>query len=238
MKRLRNRYSRGPVGLPGVLVLAGVALLWQLWPDVPKSARGGREQPAMLYAYIRHMPERGTLREKPDLFGMLSPVGFRMPGDDGGIPVAPPPERKPARPVLIRKPDGLSGGGHTPLPPLDTLAREELVSYDPFWQDEPVFSNVVAGKSAVGMVLSESLIKAGMVIDKMQTIAPEEGRTGWLVVVSVSLCEDGRVDHVFVESGSGVTAIDQAVVRVVARAKTAEPPGKPVRGRVSVGFGR
>lgn len=238
MKRASHAYSRGPIGIPAALICIAAVSLWFLWPDPVGRSIGRRRQVPVVCAYVAGLPGLSGLRATPDLFSRVSPVGFHLEREDRGFPEAAPPRRTEPVSPLMRAETLPEERGRPPAGEAGRVALDELVTYRPFWQDAAVFADAVPKAPALHLAVSPRLRPHGLVLPELPAASRNGMPAQWDAVLSVSVGTDGRIEHVFVESGTGHAELDRAVVRAVGSAQATRPPEQRVEGWVTVSFGR
>jgi len=234
MPRRKSPYSGGSIGFPSVILAGAWAGLWLLWPPLDFTSTPARRLPDVRVSYVKFGAGQGSLYMKPYLFGLPSRVGFRFrfPEDDSGVPA------------------GLSGHcvNHSRLLDRDEAVVKkvavsdirgrsvELGEYRPHLEPVSAFSRKAAGEMRTLVMTSGELKDKGFQVPEFPEGVLKQFDKPWRVAVYVEIGNDGRVEHVFLESGNHDPAVDAAVVRHMHRGKLSRP-GTGCTGRVTVSFG-
>lgn len=224
------QYSRGPIGVPSVLVATAWVAIWMLWPsfDAAPDALGARRERATRVSY-------GVVRESlymsPILFARSTRVGFRAPetsrDDELALDAARPGPRMRFLHVPPPRPDFES----MRMDHVDSASEAKRVDgYRLVWKDEIGFAAVEFTNAVVvevyGALKSRAFEPAAL--DWPDGFAVQ----GPLQVEAfVNVAADGRAEDAFVERGSGDAGVDATVVRALERGR-AQPAGAAAFGRV------
>ena len=121
--------------------------------------------------------------------------------------------------------------------PVVMPVSNSLAGYRSQWPVERVFP--VAPEPAMRSIVEVSgeLRRRGFQPPVMALADIATSKRSWQVDLIVECGQDGRPEHVFLERGSGNSAIDSALVREMYGAKLAAT-GTPCAGRVSVSLSR
>ena len=212
------------------LTLGLWGLPWLVWPSGPRMGTARAQKAALKVQYLSDV--RG-------LDGSVwSPVLMQYPPksgpgtkDDlpGGIQgaamlVGPP---VPGEATLSAPPEPAAVAGRLP----ETNPRRDVFRLEPV--EEPAYAGSVHGAGA-GWVVEpmDGLAGRNFSAPELEKIAAPEGGAGWISACAhVELGADGSVEHVFLESLSGFTNVDQAVVRAL-RTGSGDPAARAAGGRV------
>jgi hypothetical protein len=115
----------------------------------------------------------------------------------------------------------------------DILAGD---SYRSRWDHAPVFSKGTTGEMQLGIELSPGLQSREFQAADLPAEAQKASRQPWQAVMQVEIGNDGRVEDVFLEGGSGNQALDAVLVQWAYRGKVSRA-GERCGGRVAVNFG-
>jgi hypothetical protein len=183
--------------------------------------------------YAQITPGDGRLASRPDDFIALGVIGHDG-RDDAKVPEqlisspprapmyldrSPPVEKGSRVFASVLTPDSCGAGASQPVMPITG-----------------VFQGQVDTNMQIVVVLSGELRKHGFQIPTFSLEPSRKVIGAWTVVVDVEVGEDGRTEHVFLESGCGDNGINDAAVKIVARGKTANP-GASCSGRVTINYG-
>jgi hypothetical protein len=100
----------------------------------------------------------------------------------------------------------------------------------------PVFKPAGAVKPGITVVISERLKTAGFGLHGLK-LDPDQNKSSWQIVLSVSLDKTGMVKDVFVEQGTGSRQLDDSIVSQIHAVKTGNASG-PVTGSISINRSR
>ncbi len=224
------RYSRGPIGIPTVMLAVVWVMIWALWPSSNVSSGTlGRRRPSRTEVFYGHAQE--SLYMSPVLFARATRVGFRAPEEateESGLFERDGEFRRlrflhvaPAEPDF----DGMRQR------PLLEGSSKQVDAYRPLWKDSAHFA---AGGEAERIVvnvrgqLRERAYRPGKI--ELPTALPAQDVQ---ISAFVEIGPSGVSEGVFLEKGSGNGALDAGVVRALERGR-AEAGNAPVSGRVSV----
>lgn len=230
-------YSRGFIDLPSVLIALAWFGLWLVWPLAEQSAKGrthGLGGPRV--AYVRFAAGEGNLYMEPDLFGRPSRIGFRLPEQREDVPVTVPDHRT-SLPRFLEWPSTLpaesTSADHELL---SDRASRQMGSYRPYRREEHVFSQKAGRDMRTLAEVSGELKKYGFLAPVFRVESVKQSDKPWLVVVYVEVSEDGRPEHVFLETKCDDQEINDMIVKAMYKGRLLRP-GKRCEGRVTVSFG-
>lgn len=235
MKRTRTTtYSRGVVGLTDVAVALLFVSLWVVWPagqyDGPKRAI----RTPVGIAYSKSVqPDRKAL-DQPDLFIVPS-----VPGPDSGADVRVPPELTvPAsmQPRLLERPDCAATASGDASPPGASLEFAAPERYEPSWEHRETFVRPAGTGPKLSFAVDGELRESGFLLPELQMLDGKGGAKPWMATFSVLLSDDGRVEQVWLESGTDDAKLNGLLLRAVGRGR-AERPGARRQGRVTLNYG-
>ncbi|MBT3295921.1 MAG: energy transducer TonB [Verrucomicrobia bacterium] len=224
------QYSRGPIGVPSVLLATAWVAIWMLWPslDADSEALGERRERATRVSY-------GVVRESlymsPLLFARSTRVGFRPPEASRDDEVALDAARPGPRTRVLHVPPPQPDFESMRMDHVDAASEAKRVDgYRLVWKDETRFA--VAESTNAVVVEVRGALKA-RAFDPAALDWPD----GFVVQgplqvdAFVNVSADGRAEDAFVERGSGDVSVDAAVVRALERGR-AQPADGAVFGRV------
>lgn len=230
MKLKRNKFSRGVVPVPSLLVAFGWLGIWLVWPMGTAGLRGV-ELPCTV-SVVDAADLEGSLY-RPDIF-LPSASGFSVQGDQSGAMDmlsgrANMPPRLLAREEAVPVVPDNTGALRPPMP------DEE--PYVPAFQDQPLFGKLGDGGLHLLTAVKGNLSECGFKIPDLAAVL--EGKTDrpWLVEIHVDLGSDGRVNHAFLMAGTQDAELNANLVRRMYFAE-AMPSGRECSGRVVISCGR
>jgi hypothetical protein len=232
MEWLRSIYLRSMAAIPPVLLAVCWLALWMVWPHGSRNAQEvrvrsgtrlsftGNEQAfnrAVVASDVAVIPSSATriLDDKDDLAILLfkqAAVAPKYLEETEGF------DRALAR----AKEDGAA-------------VVSGAAGYRPRWDVPPAFAARSAGPMELVVEAGPALKARGF---RLPEAPAETAKTvqGWQAVLQVECGPDGKVEHVFLEAGSGNPALDSVVVRWVGRGTLSTGTGS-CGGRVAVNFG-
>jgi len=234
--RRRNPFSRGVIGVPTVLIALAWLGLWALWPAADGSVVRDGNLPGARVSY-RRGAENGSLYRDPTIVAFPSRIGGG-PVDEQEGPAEARPWRPPRPPRFLESGlvPGAAGPAAQEVPARNGRARREQLTYEPLWLEAPVFSQAPAGGRRVGVEASAELRDRGFEVPGLAAEGAKWAETPWQVKVTVDIGEDGRPEHVFLETPCEHKEVNAAVVLMMYRGKL-KKAGSPCAGRVTVCFG-
>ncbi|MDP6525235.1 MAG: hypothetical protein QGI24_09615 [Kiritimatiellia bacterium] len=230
MKRKRNKFSRGIVPVPSLLIALGWLAIWLVWPMGVTSLRGV-ESPSTVSVLDASELEGSLYR--PDIF-LPSANGFNVHGDQSGT-VDMLSERKYLPPRLLTRDEAV------PVVPDNTSALRPSMAdeepYVPAFQDQPLFDKLSADGLHLLTAVRGNLSDCGFKIPDLAAVL--EGKTDrpWIVEIHVDLGSDGRVNHAFLMTGSQDAELNAKLVRRMHFAE-AMAVDRECSGRVVISCGR
>ena len=232
----RNPFSRGVIGVPTVLIALAWLGLWALWPSAEGSVVRGGSLPGARVSY-RRGAENGSLYRDPTIVAFPSRIGGG-PVDEQEGPAEARPWRPP-RPPRFLEPGpvpGAAGPEASAETALNRRALRERLAYEPLWPEAPVFSRSPAGDRRVRVEAAAELRDRGFEVPGLAAEGTKWAEPPWQVVVAVDIGEDGRPEHVFLETPCEHKEVNAAVVRMMYKGEL-KKAGSPCAGRVTVHFG-
>lgn len=228
----RYAYSRSPIGWPSLLVAVLWVGLWAIWPGwrrLPSDSVRRREGGLALYHaaigdwYVPftlngasdHAAFEDGVRGGVEELLELTPRAPRYLVSDEVVPASPTVPASGARGVLpaglrpMRVPTG-PGGPHK--------AETGLLAM------------------RLRVHTTGALKEQGFQIPDLTMETIRHDATAWSAVLHVETDQSGRVEHVFLERGTGDRPADTRLMGAVQRG-VASRPGGAARGRVKVSFG-
>jgi hypothetical protein len=232
MKARRKRISRWLSGLPAVLVGSLWLILAEAWPGrLPESQ--ARTRPSATRIYFRQTPpvEHGA---------ELMPLVFVQPPPKAGDLLAE------ESPEAVRV---LHGVGNNHLldrqVPADRSVPDRVPELSGLTNpaafrlaipDGRLFRGGSAAERGITVEVSPTLRDRGFRLPTLDASTLGNTNTAWQVILVVDGTQDGRVENVFLESGTADPAFNRALVQKISLDATLTP-GVPCRGRVVVSYG-
>ncbi len=230
-ERESYQYSRGPIGLPSVLLAMGWIVIWLLWPSLVPGT--GAQVPRRVSGVeVSYGVVEESLYMSPLLFARATRVGFRAPEEassDADL-LDLEPRSRTLRYLHVAPPAPDYGALRRQTP--EGVAVKQVDGYRPLWKDSADFETA-AGTNAVTVELSAPLRERGY---RPGGITWPEGAVELQrleIRAFVAVDADGMTEGVFLEQGSGHARVDADVVRALEKGKAAPGAGS-ASGRVSV----
>ena len=231
LERRRAKYSRGPIGVPSVLLMLGWTGLWLLWSSPGRTAWPARRASGTRFYHAFGAAQDARLLTHPFWTGLPAHEDSRAP--EHGVPEA-------AWSYQAGRPHYL---GRTDRSVRDADAGTavetggERAAYEPRWADQPAFGREPGVEPAVLVGLSPSLERCGYDVPALTIANFDEPDRSWQVQLYVECDGAGETKSVFLEQGSGVPGIDAELVRTMYGGR-ASRPAEGCRGRVKISFGK
>ena len=229
VKRLRNKYRGGLIGMPSLFVIVLWFAIWCLWSfdGIEGSKKRTPSDGRLICADI----ENGYACINPMDMIRTSYVATEMDGPSSVLINHYEPSFKPLeRTANLRA--STSVGLHRELGyGVDGLER----GYVPLWPDVPVFRNNIERSNTFILEMSGNLKKYGFYIPENIEKSLKIKASAWQVVVYVATDDNGHVEHVFIEKGADDPQVDQAVIRAMYRGRLVKE-GRRIEGDVTVSF--
>ncbi len=224
------QYSRGPIGLPSVLLALGWVAIWSLWPSAESSE--GHTQRKRGRTEVSYGVVEESLYMSPLLFARSTRVGFLAPEEasaDAELLDREPRSRN-VRFLHVAPPVPDFGGLRRRVD--DAVPLKQVDGYRPVWKDSAVFASVVS-TNAVTVDVRGPLQGRGYQPGEITWPEGVAELPQLEVEVFVAIDAEGKVESVFLEEGSGSPVVDANVVRAMERGRAAADVS-PVSGRVTV----
>ncbi|MBL7076313.1 MAG: hypothetical protein ISS31_02475 [Kiritimatiellae bacterium] len=225
------QYSRGPIGVPSVLLALAWVFIWLLWPsaDAEQTALGRRResQTEVSYGVVAE-----SLYMSPLLFARATRVGFRAPEEATGDVELLDREDKSRRLRFLHVAPSAPDFNGMKRHASDAVPVKQVDAYRPVWKDSANFE--ASGSTNRIMVdvrgaLRERGYKPGS-ITWPEDVSELQGAE---IEAFVGVDAEGMAEGVFLERASGHATLDANVVRALERG-TASAGTAPVSGRVTV----
>jgi hypothetical protein len=226
--------ARVVMAAPAILIGVGWVALWLLWPSAPTAKPRMRTTGSV--RFVGEIPVRSQSYFEHTGFGFPSRIGFgvmdqpsaeesvRIPANLSGVPR-----------FLEREPVSAGSPTGTVHENLDAKPDRQSLVYRPGWNEAPVFKAQVGVAPALCVRLSRALKERGFVPPTLSTNQLPAARDAWQVVLVVEVGNEGRPEHVFVESGCESPEINATIARLMYGGSV--PEGRPCSGRVWVWLG-
>ncbi|MDP6491315.1 MAG: hypothetical protein QGH42_11440 [Kiritimatiellia bacterium] len=224
------QYSRGPIGVPTVVLAAAWVVIWGLWPSFEvKSGAPGRRRPSR--TEVSYGVAQESLYMSPVLFARATRVGFRAPEETTEDTELLKHEGKSRRlrflHVAPTEPD-FEGMRQASL--LEE-ASKQVDAYHPLWKDSASFA--AAGERDRIVVDVRGQLRARAYRPAESEWPKEVPAQDVEIDAFVGIDATGVSEGVFLEKGSGNGVLDAGVVRALERGR-GDPGSAPVSGRVKV----
>jgi len=227
-----NAFSLRHAAVAVALTLALWILPWTIFSSKPPTAPARSQKGALRVKYLRSARELDGTMWSPVLIPLPTKYGFSLKADrQGGMQNTTAALRpQGAESALMQTPPTPAA---TPGALPDTNPRNTALSLEPV--EQPAYAGVVSMSGGEWRVESlDGLASRNFRAPALDAVKPPEGSGTWLsACASVELGADGRVEHVFLETSSGSTNVDQAVLRAL-RTGAGDPGGRVTSGRVRI----
>lgn len=233
MRNWKDFGRRSAAAGPAALVALGWVALWFLWPHgelAPHRIRR-RSAPHLRYAGRQDGYERPAVAS--DVAVIPSSALRRLEDRDDLTMLL----YKPAAGGALERAAAQQAGSvcATQAPAIE-FQGIRVEAYRPFWDFPAAFGAVTSRPPALVMELAPSLQGRGFRLPDAPPEIGKTGTTGWQAVFQVECGTDGRVEHVFLEQGTGNAALDGALSKWLDRGAVTAGTGV-CSGRIVVNFG-
>lgn len=236
MIKIRNRYTRGVIGVPTIVIVLFWMSIWFLWAsvEVPKLVEG--DATSLGISYLR--PGLSVGLENiglyfPDKFGARQmSFGVR---DDNDMEIS---ESMPGRRILRSRPYEREvscangsilqfGGG------VGNMAMSTLKDYKDETHYDSIFQQKTLSYGAIKIESSDVLRKAGFSVPKFILDSIKKVNNPWQSTLFIEIDASGQPVDVFLLSGSGDQEVDTSLVKVLYQSEIVAI-GKRYSGQVVV----
>lgn len=216
--------------MPSVLIAGAWIGIWFVWPQESGERRQARPRRSRT-ALVQLPRGQERLHVDPTLFGRRSRIGFTIAERKDLVPETTPYKRNGTAALLPRE---LGVSSPTAVPDAGGGATEG--AYRPAWECEEMFPPAGGDAALLQVQPRGELKRLDLQVPDLPARILEHTDQPWSLVLFVEADRAGSVEHVFVEKGSGIGEIDDAVVRAMYRGRL-DSTGTACSGRVDIGFG-
>lgn len=226
-------YSRWPMGAPSLFVGVAWLSLWALWPSAEFAEPvGGASSPRRI-RYVASMPGGESAYLEPTVFVRPSRPGSAYVGLSEGDEAWPGQTPRPPR--FWPRSNAADEARNVGVPLAERAARD-LEGYRLPSGGDPTFTLGPSRQMRLFAEVSDALRDVGFEMQEFPASLRGPFERAWRVAVSVELDEQGRVAHVFLDSGCDRPTVNAAVLRMIREGRA--PQGEPGRrGRVALNYG-
>jgi len=227
----RQRYLRGIIDAPSVLVAAGWIALWLVWPaSLRRPARAAALPPSRVFLVASPNGEAGVSfapRVSAAALSALDESSGLADGLSGPIP------REPR--YLAREAAAFARPGGGPLAPVLEKTAADRGAFEPVFRVEPVFARLDRPPGGLVCEPGGDLRRAGFDLPADADARAAEFAQPWQVTAYVSVGEDGAVEDVFFLEPVEPAEVRDFALRALLRGRLARP-GAARTGRVTLSY--
>jgi hypothetical protein len=231
----RNPYAIRTVSVPALLLALGWIGLWLLWPAPYRARATAPARRLVKPQFVGQGIGEDRLYLNPTLFGRSSKVGFSVAERRDAMPGELAEERK-ADPMPLAWDPSMVGAPTGAVARLDFDASLSAPpAYAPVWPRRVAAESSTADRSGLHVTLRGALRRFGLRVPPFPASIAAYSAQSWSAAALLEMDDEGRATHVFLESGTGIPAVNEAVIQTLGRA-VLERPGTGCVGRVEIGF--
>lgn len=217
MSRWSNKYSRGVIGVPSVLLIAGWGALWLVWPaDIVSSTVKRTVSGTRIHYVDVDKDPYGDPRERFGPESILPQNGH----EESSLLLSHHRARNPDY-----KAGNVEAIGGVPVQPHVAQLLYIGKNYSLGWHDDAVFAT--GGHRVRQVVFTPSGdLQACEFSVPADVLAGLKGDGEWEVAVRIDVGDGGKPEHVFLESSCGDKSIDARVIRAMYRGRSMKEHGR------------
>lgn len=222
----------------GALILLGWFGLWMFWPSMPVSPQRNLSPRVVMYRYLPRPTGAVGVTWSSVLIGLPNKVGFINTAQKENPRLK---DYLKPKPMSVEYASFFPGGGQEGTPRDDFMewarsGRPESGKYTPTPIEQPLFEEDVMTTGDIYVEVYGDIKRqgGGLTTTPLLKDASTVAAGRWIYVTfHVTTGEKGRVNHVFIETPSGVSDVDQALLKSLYAMQTVTGKGD-VSGTVRI----
>jgi len=225
----KYQHSRGIIGLPSLFVAASWLAIWVLWTSVGRTVPAGHSRSSTRTFFSRPAAASPTQMDPRDI------IRLQRKSDEIDAPSSAVISHYEPEPRYLERAAG--GAARTGVLFEEALRKSDSKpwAYRPDWRERALFPKGRGGDAKVLVECSQRLEVNGFRLPQMVMVQLGVGKKPWQVKVRVQTDDKGRVEHVFLESGSDDELLDRRVLQAIYRGRLVTKGGR-CEGTITVSF--